>query len=118
MTPDEKRVFGQLFQAADSEGLGVVTGELAVKFFEKSGLNPLVLGEVRSSPGARMCPLLMLEPTPDLGNSGYRKPRTVDTCWIQCCIEIDWSSTSRSTSATRTCLTPCVSHILTDHSTN
>lgn len=51
LTPDEKRIFGQLFQAADSEGLGVVTGELAVKFFEKSGLNPLILGEVRSSPG-------------------------------------------------------------------
>lgn len=47
LTPDEKRVFGQLFQAADIENLGVVTGELAVKFFEKSGLNPLILGEVR-----------------------------------------------------------------------
>ncbi|KAF8426694.1 hypothetical protein EV426DRAFT_641081 [Tirmania nivea] len=46
LTPDEKRVFGQLFQAADSEGLGVVTGELAVKFFEKSGLNPRILGEI------------------------------------------------------------------------
>ncbi|RPB26251.1 hypothetical protein L211DRAFT_835615 [Terfezia boudieri ATCC MYA-4762] len=46
LTPDEKRVFGQLFQAADSEGLGVVTGELAVKFFEKSGLNQRVLGEI------------------------------------------------------------------------
>lgn len=47
LTPDEKRVFGQLFQAADCENLGVVTGELAVKFFEKSGLNPRILGEVR-----------------------------------------------------------------------
>lgn len=46
LTPDEKRLFGQLFQAADSENLGVVTGELAVKFFEKSGLNPRILGEV------------------------------------------------------------------------
>ena len=46
LTPDEKRVFGQLFAAADSENLGVVTGELAVKFFEKSGLNPRILGEV------------------------------------------------------------------------
>ena len=27
-----------------------MTGELAVKFFEKSGLNPLILGEVRSIP--------------------------------------------------------------------
>ncbi|KAI5800228.1 hypothetical protein DFH27DRAFT_482667 [Peziza echinospora] len=46
LTPDEKRVFGQLFAAADSENLGVVTGELAVKFFEKSGLNPRILGEI------------------------------------------------------------------------
>ena len=28
-----------------------MTGELAVKFFEKSGLNPRVLGEVKCSPG-------------------------------------------------------------------
>lgn len=46
LTPEEKKVFGQLFQAADSDKLGVVTGELAVKFFEKSGLNPRILGEV------------------------------------------------------------------------
>ncbi|KAF8476139.1 hypothetical protein BDZ91DRAFT_690031 [Kalaharituber pfeilii] len=46
LTPEEKRVFGQLFKAADSEGLGVVTGEVAVKFFEKSGLNPRILGEI------------------------------------------------------------------------
>lgn len=46
LTPDEKKVFGQLFQAADNENLGVVTGELAVKFFEKSGLSPRILGEI------------------------------------------------------------------------
>jgi len=46
LTPDEKKVFGQLFQAADNDNLGVVTGELAVKFFEKSGLGPRILGEV------------------------------------------------------------------------
>lgn len=49
LTPDEKKVFGQLYAAADSENMGVVTGELAVKFFEKSGLNPRILGEVRRS---------------------------------------------------------------------
>jgi len=49
LTPEEKKVFGQLFQAADSDKLGVVTGELAVKFFEKSGLNPRILGEVCKS---------------------------------------------------------------------
>ena len=39
-------MFGQLFKQADSEGLGVVTGEVAVKFFERTRLPPAVLGEV------------------------------------------------------------------------
>ncbi|KAI9792315.1 MAG: hypothetical protein M1816_002540 [Peltula sp. TS41687] len=46
LTPEEKRVFGQLFQAADTEGVGVVTGDVAVKFFEKSRLDPRILGEI------------------------------------------------------------------------
>ena len=46
LSPDEKRLFGQLFQAADTESVGVVTGDVAVKFFEKSRLDPRVLGEV------------------------------------------------------------------------
>lgn len=49
LTPDEKRVFSQLFQQADTDRLGVVTGEVAVKFFEKTKLAPNVLGEVRTS---------------------------------------------------------------------
>lgn len=47
LTAEEKRVFGQLFRQADTDGLGVVTGEVAVKFFEKTRLEPRVLGEVR-----------------------------------------------------------------------
>lgn len=39
-------MFGQLFRQADTDGLGVVTGEVAVKFFEKTRLEPRVLGEV------------------------------------------------------------------------
>ena len=35
-----------MFQAADSESVGVVTGEIAVKFFEKTGLDSRILGEV------------------------------------------------------------------------
>jgi hypothetical protein len=46
LTLEEKRVFGQLFRQADTEGIGVVTGEVAVKFFEKTRLEPAVLGEV------------------------------------------------------------------------
>ncbi|KAI9658061.1 MAG: hypothetical protein M1821_002721 [Bathelium mastoideum] len=46
LTPEEKRVFGQLFGQADSDNLGVVTGEVAVKFFERTKLAPSVLGEI------------------------------------------------------------------------
>jgi len=49
LTPEEKRVFGQLFRQADTENIGVVTGEVAVKFFEKTRLEPRVLGEVCST---------------------------------------------------------------------
>jgi len=47
LTSEEKRVFGQLFRQADTDNLGVVTGEAAVKFFEKTKLAPAVLGVVR-----------------------------------------------------------------------
>ncbi|KAI9814015.1 MAG: hypothetical protein M1827_003479 [Pycnora praestabilis] len=46
LTAEEKLVFGQLFQAADTENIGVVTGEVAVKFFERTKLAPTVLGEI------------------------------------------------------------------------
>ncbi|KAI4198366.1 MAG: hypothetical protein LQ350_005303 [Teloschistes chrysophthalmus] len=46
LTPEERRYFGQLFSAADTDKIGVVTGELAVKFFEKTGLPPATLGEI------------------------------------------------------------------------
>ncbi|OOF95910.1 hypothetical protein ASPCADRAFT_48308 [Aspergillus carbonarius ITEM 5010] len=44
LTPEEKRVFYQLFQAADTTNLGVITGEIAVPFFEKTQLAPETLG--------------------------------------------------------------------------
>ncbi|KAJ5571163.1 hypothetical protein N7535_004823 [Penicillium sp. DV-2018c] len=44
LTPEEKRVFYQLFQAADTTNLGVITGEIAVPFFEKTHLPPDTLG--------------------------------------------------------------------------
>jgi len=46
LTPEEKRVYNALFQQADTDRLGVVTGEVAAKFFEKSKLAPNILGEV------------------------------------------------------------------------
>lgn len=47
LTAEEKKVFGQLFQAADTDNIGIITGEVAVKFFEKTRLEPRILGEVR-----------------------------------------------------------------------
>nr|KMM67329.1 EF hand domain-containing protein [Coccidioides posadasii RMSCC 3488] len=44
LTPEEKRVFYQLFQTADKTNLGVVTGEVAVSFFEKTNLPAETLG--------------------------------------------------------------------------
>ncbi|KAL1981013.1 hypothetical protein VTN96DRAFT_3237 [Rasamsonia emersonii] len=44
LTPEEKRVFYQLFQAADTTNLGVITGEVAVPFFEKTKLPAETLG--------------------------------------------------------------------------
>ncbi|KAI1842870.1 hypothetical protein JX265_011998 [Neoarthrinium moseri] len=46
LTPEEKRVFGQLFRQADTDNVGVVTGETAVKFFDKTRLDSRVLGEI------------------------------------------------------------------------
>ncbi|KAF2797284.1 hypothetical protein K505DRAFT_334458 [Melanomma pulvis-pyrius CBS 109.77] len=46
LTPEEKRAFQYLFQQADTEKLGVITGEIAVKFFERTKLAPAVLGEI------------------------------------------------------------------------
>lgn len=46
LTPEEKRLFYQLFQAADTTNLGVITGEVAVPFFEKTKLPPDTLGLV------------------------------------------------------------------------
>jgi len=49
LSSEEKRVFAYLFQQADSEKIGVVTGEDAVKFFERTKLPSNVLGEVGAS---------------------------------------------------------------------
>ncbi|KAL5596526.1 uncharacterized protein BROUX77_007210 [Berkeleyomyces rouxiae] len=46
LTPEEKRVFGQLFRKADHDNVGVVTGDVAVTFFEKTRLDSHVLGEI------------------------------------------------------------------------
>lgn len=46
LSPEERRLFKQLFTAADTDNIGVITGEVAVKFFERTRLPPDILGEV------------------------------------------------------------------------
>jgi epidermal growth factor receptor substrate 15 len=46
LTQEEKKLYGQLFRIADSEQVGVITGAVAVEFFKKSKLTPIVLAEV------------------------------------------------------------------------
>ena len=46
LTDEEKRVYGQLFKIADPDGFQVVSGDVAVKFFERTKLPPDVLGQV------------------------------------------------------------------------
>ncbi|CAI2172100.1 9968_t:CDS:10 [Funneliformis geosporum] len=46
LTPEEKHVYSQLFQAADEDKKDVITGASAVKFFGKSGLPPQVLSQI------------------------------------------------------------------------
>lgn len=46
LSPEEKRAFAYLFNQADTDQLGVVTGERAVPFFERTTLDPQVLGEI------------------------------------------------------------------------
>lgn len=47
LTAEEKRVYGQLLKEADPDGFGAVSGDVAVKFFERTKLPPDVLGQVK-----------------------------------------------------------------------
>lgn len=49
LSPEEKRAYGQLFRQADTESVGIVTGDVAVSFFEKTRLDSRILGEVSLS---------------------------------------------------------------------
>ena len=46
LTPEEKRLYGFLFRQSDPTKAGVVTGENAVRLFEKSSLPPQALAEI------------------------------------------------------------------------
>ncbi|GAA6005444.1 hypothetical protein JCM11491_003644 [Sporobolomyces phaffii] len=45
-TGNEKEAYNYLFKKADTESLGVLTGDLAVPFFSHSSLPPILLGEI------------------------------------------------------------------------
>ena len=49
LTAEEKRVYGNLLKEADPDGFGAVSGDVAVKFFERTRLPPDILGQVRDS---------------------------------------------------------------------
>ncbi|KAF7512948.1 hypothetical protein GJ744_012051 [Endocarpon pusillum] len=46
LTPEEKKVYGQLFHAADPDGFGAVSGDVAVTFFDRTKLSSEVLGQI------------------------------------------------------------------------
>ncbi|MBE7180330.1 MAG: hypothetical protein INR71_03815, partial [Terriglobus roseus] len=46
LTSEEKRFYKQVFSQADSDGSGVITGEVAVKFLEKTNVPSQALGEI------------------------------------------------------------------------
>ncbi|RMZ90853.1 hypothetical protein DV736_g1918, partial [Chaetothyriales sp. CBS 134916] len=46
LTAEEKQVFGKLLKEADPDGFGAVSGDIAVKFFERTKLPADVLGQI------------------------------------------------------------------------
>lgn len=46
LTPDERKLYSQLFRELDPENTGIITGDKARSTFEKSGLPPPILGEI------------------------------------------------------------------------
>lgn len=93
MTAEEKRAFGQLFQAADRESVGVVTGEVAAKFLERSGLDPRILGKVvfAGSTTRTSSSTDDHDDDPDMGNRRYREPGLLDPRRLWHGAEIDWT---------------------------
>lgn len=47
LNAEEKRVYGELLREADPDGFGAVSGDVAVKFLERTKLPADVLGQVR-----------------------------------------------------------------------
>jgi epidermal growth factor receptor substrate 15 len=76
LTAEERRVYGQLLKEADPDGFGAVSGDVAVKFFERTKLPPDVLGQVSHSldlPGAN-AHCLQIWQIADTENRGFLTP--------------------------------------------
>ncbi|KAI1615886.1 hypothetical protein EDD36DRAFT_379993, partial [Exophiala viscosa] len=46
LNTEEQRVYGELLKEADPDGFGAVSGDVAVRFFERTKLPPDVLGQI------------------------------------------------------------------------
>ncbi|KAG4304237.1 hypothetical protein PORY_002418 [Pneumocystis oryctolagi] len=46
LSEEEKEAYEKLFHEADKENIGVLLGDHSIKFFEKTGLSPQILGEI------------------------------------------------------------------------
>jgi epidermal growth factor receptor substrate 15 len=47
LNAEERKAYDRLLKEADPDGFGAVSGDIAVKFFERTKLPPDVLGQVR-----------------------------------------------------------------------
>ncbi len=102
LTPDERRSYGQLFKSADRESVGVVTGDVAAKFFEKSGLDPRILGKVRELVTANAVVSVLTElVTLDMGDCRYRESWILDADRLWHGAEADWTRTKWTRTASR-----------------
>lgn len=107
LSPEERRYFGQLFSAADTDKIGVVTGEVAVKFFEKTKLPPSTLGEVRDPADfySRVEEHMLISPPQvDMANGGHRKSRVAHAHWLWLGPPIDRLRPIREASLSRACI--------------
>jgi epidermal growth factor receptor substrate 15 len=77
LSGEEKRVYDQLLKEADPDGFGAVSGDIAVKFFERTKLPPDVLGQVSTYSDGAVAPQLMctqIWQIADMDNRGFLGP--------------------------------------------
>lgn len=93
-------MYGQLFRAADPDGFGAVSGDVAVTFFDKTKLSSEALGQVGTS--AARCAQVLNRAAPDLATCRHGESWTSHTIRVQRCATIDRSCASRKSAYSRT----------------